>query len=102
MYAYLFVTHVINNCYVFEDLKSSTRGGLKCTMRSDRLIASEWFTLRRGHQKLATVGATNLQWEVYTHWTMYLQQSELCVGYVQFVECVICANFAHPPSPGVT
>ena len=71
-------------------------------MRSDRLIASEWFTLRRGHQKLATVGATNLQWEVYTHWAMYLQQSELYVGYVQFVECVICANFAHPPSPGVT
>ena len=72
---------------------------MNCTTRFDRL---RMVHIEESHQKLATVGATNLQWEVYTHWTMYLQQSELCVGYVQFVECVICANFAHPPSPGVT
>ena len=72
---------------------------MNCTTRFDRL---RMVHIEESHQKLATVGATNLQWEVYTHWAMYLQQSELYVGYVQFVECVICANFAHPPSPGVT
>ena len=72
---------------------------MNCTTRFDRL---RMVHIEESHQKLATVGATNLQWEVYTHWAMYLQQSELCVEYVQFVECVICANFAHPPSPGVT
>ena len=72
---------------------------MNCTTRFDRLRVVH---IEESHQKLATVGATNLQWEVYTHWAMYLQQSELYVGYVQFVEYVICANFAHPPSPGVT
>ena len=77
---------------------------MNCTTRFDRLrmVLIKERSPKTGHRKLATVGATNLQWEVYTHWAMYLQQSELYVGYVQFVECVICANFAHPPSPGVT